>query len=126
MRELEHLIDNPPIRPDFTQIVALNVDSDLDLVNKPLLPNPFPSDLVEKIFTQSRFFFSQGIKFQNHGDYTWTLTWNQQTHKITFYPDIYEEFPSLKFMSFGEPLFERLLSLVYPWTSPLGKLDLLD
>jgi hypothetical protein len=31
---------------------------------------------------------------------------------ITFYPDMFDEIPSLRLMNFGEPLFAELLHLV--------------
>ncbi|WP_373478328.1 DEAD/DEAH box helicase [Geminocystis sp.] len=127
LSELENLLDNPPIRPDLEQMTAINVSADLQLVNQKIPPNPLPPKKVEQIFTQSRWLQSQGITFQDKdddetllwhledcslSDRIWLLTWKTQTYHVTFYPEVYEEYPSVKLMSLGEPLVEKLLSLV--------------
>ncbi|MTF40390.1 SNF2-related protein [Cyanobacterium aponinum] len=111
LSELEELLDNPPIRPDFNQIVAMNVDADLKLVKQKIPPNPLPPEKVEQIFTQSRWLQSQGIIFEAQENKKWLLRWQKLIYHVTFYPDVYEEYLSIKLMSLGEPLVEKLLSL---------------
>ncbi|NCO73762.1 MAG: DEAD/DEAH box helicase family protein [Cyanobacteria bacterium] len=126
LSELENLLDNPPIRPDLEQMTAINVSADLQLVNQKIPPNPLPPKKVEQIFTQSRWLQSQGITFQDKdddetllwhledcslSDRIWLLKWQKSTYHVTFYPEVYEEHPSVKLMSLGEPLVEKLLSL---------------
>jgi hypothetical protein len=41
------MIDNPPIRPDLSQIVPMNVEADLQLVKQQIPPNPNPTLLQE-------------------------------------------------------------------------------
>jgi len=40
------------------------------------------------------------------------LNYKSGNYYITFYPDIFEENPSLQLMSFGNPLFEEMLSAI--------------
>lgn len=112
LSKLENLLDNPPIRPDLSQIVAMNVDADLQLVTQKIPPNPLPPEKIEQIFTQSRWLQSQGIIFEAQENKIWLLKWQKSTYHVTFYPDVYEEYPSVKLMSLGEPLVEKLLSLL--------------
>jgi SNF2 family DNA or RNA helicase len=111
LSELDSLIDNPPIRPDLNQIVAMNVSADVELLRQKMFPNPLPPQKVEEIFTQSPWLSSQGVVFSAKGDRTWQLNYNNKIYHITFYPEVYENYPSLKLMSLGEPLMEKLLSL---------------
>ena len=36
----------------------------------------------------------------------------QKSYQVTFYPDTFDEHPSLRLMTFGDPLFELLLCKV--------------
>lgn len=113
LRELENLLDNPPLRPDLSQIVKMNVEADLQLINQKISANPFPPEKTEEIFTQSLWLKSQGIIFEQQEGKIWLLKWHKLTYQVTFYPDVYDEYSSLKLMSWGEPLMQKLLYL--PW-----------
>ncbi|MBE9221377.1 DEAD/DEAH box helicase family protein [Cyanobacterium stanieri LEGE 03274] len=112
LAELDNLMDNPPSRPDLNKIVSMNVSADLELLRQNIAPNPLPPQQVEKIFTQSSWLKSQGIIFENKGDLTWQINWHDNIYHVTFYPEVYEEYPSLKLMSLGEPLIEKFLILL--------------
>jgi hypothetical protein len=43
---------------------------------------------------------------------SWQLTYKGRNVSVTFYPEVFDEMPSLRLMSFGEPLFEELLENV--------------
>ncbi len=46
----------------------------------------------------------------------WQLTYKGQNYTVTFYPDVFEEMPSLRLMSFGDPLFEELLQTAHMYS----------
>ena len=111
LSELEDLLNNPPIRPDLGQMMAMNVDADLQLINKSIPPSPLSPEQVEEIITNSRLLKSKGIEFEPQDNNTWLLNFDKKSYRVTFYPDIFDEYPSLKLMTIGEPLFKQLLSL---------------
>ena len=64
------------------------------------------------LFTTSTILKSTGVIFQPKDEKTWLVTYKNREYMITFYPDVFDEIPSLILMNFGEPLFAELLRLV--------------
>jgi hypothetical protein len=120
LSELEDLLDNPPIRPDLGQMTGINVSADLELIKQPIPPNPLFPQLVEKLFTNSSILKSKGIEFIPSENQTWLLSIVsssksiklKKTYHVTFYPEIFEDYPSLKLMSMGDTLFDRIVNQV--------------
>ena len=52
------------------------------------------------------------IKFTFLEDKLWQLNYQNSNYQVTFDVDVFEGKPSVRFMSFGEPLFEELLGLI--------------
>jgi hypothetical protein len=109
LSELEDLLNNPPIRPDLGQMVAMNVDADLQLIKESIPPSPISGKQVEEIVTNSRLLKSKGIEFEPQEHNIWLLHFEKKSYRITFYLDIFDEYPSLRLMTIGEPLLEQLL-----------------
>jgi hypothetical protein len=42
----------------------------------------------------------------------WQLSYQGKTYSVTFYRDVFEEMPSLRFLNFGESLFHKLLLIM--------------
>ena len=57
-----------------------------------------------------RILLAKNVSFESKGDRIWELTYKDKTYPVTFYPDIFNEKPSLRLMNFGDPLFEQLLA----------------
>jgi SNF2 family DNA or RNA helicase len=111
LRELEQAIATPPLRPDLETMVAMNVESDLMEVRKSLAPSPLTSQEIEQLFTNSQILKNRGVELISKAEGIWELNYQQKTYQITFYPDIFEQFPSLRLMSYGEPLWEKIIWL---------------
>jgi hypothetical protein len=52
---------------------------------------------------------SSGVVFEPAPERTWHLVFQGKTYTVTFYPEVFNEKPSLHLMNFGDPLFEELL-----------------
>lgn len=112
LSELENVMANPPIRPNLEAMVAINVESDLAYVRQPITPSPITLQQTEQLLTTSEILKSKGVEFSNQGDRIWQMRQGENTYQVTFYPDVFDEIPSLRLMSYGEPLFENLLFLL--------------
>jgi hypothetical protein len=96
-------------------MVVMNVDADLAQVRQPIPLTPFSCQDIETLFTQSNLLKAKGVEFIQVEQRTWIIKYKETTYEVTFYPNIFDELPSLRLMSFGEPLFENLLtSLIKP------------
>jgi SNF2 family DNA or RNA helicase len=111
MSEFESTLD-APLRPGIEAMLTMDLDADLAEIKKPIPPTPFTSESIEDLFTTSAIFKSAGVMFERKQDKIWLLTHQGKQHQITFYPDVFDEMPSLRLMNFGEPVFAELLSLV--------------
>ena len=61
------------------------------------------------MFTRSLLLQKSGITFEDVGDKVWTTQLQQKSYQVTFHPDTFDEHPSLRLMTFGDPLFESIL-----------------
>ncbi len=111
--EFDQAIATPPIRPDLEKMVAMNVESDIAEVRQPLTPSPMTPKEVEQLFTQSLILKKRGFKFLEENKKIWTIKQDKNQYKVTFYPEVYDEHPSLRLMTYGDPLFENLLKIVF-------------
>jgi len=114
LAEFEQVLDTPPLRPGLEEMVAMDVQADLKEIRKSLAPSPITSEQIETLFTNSQILLAQNIFFEFKGDRIWELTYENKTYLITFYPEIFDEKPSLRLMSIGEPLFQKLLETMIP------------
>lgn len=73
---------------------------------------PFTPESIEQLFTTSTILHSKSITFTQSQPQIWKILYKQENYTVTFYPDVYDEKPSLRLMNFGEPFFEELLSAV--------------
>jgi SNF2 family DNA or RNA helicase len=111
MSEFDSVL-NAPLRPGIEAMVTMDLDADLAEIQKPIPPTPFTPETIEHLFTTSTILKSTGVIFQPKDEKTWLVTYKNREYMITFYPDVFDEIPSLILMNFGEPLFAELLRLV--------------
>ena len=109
LSEFDQTLDISPLQPKINEAVAMDVDADLAELRKPIPPSPFDADAIEQLFTRSLLLQKSGITFKDAGDKVWTMQLQQKSYQVTFYPDTFDEHPSLRLMTFGDPLFELLL-----------------
>ncbi len=118
MSEFEQVLNTPPLRPALEEMVAMDVEADLEDIRKPISPAPVTPEMIEQLFTTSTILRSCGALFERQSDHpkgggeanrSWQLTYKGRNVSVTFYPEVFDEMPSLRLMSFGEPLFEELL-----------------
>ncbi|WP_390622278.1 hypothetical protein [Euhalothece natronophila] len=62
--------------------------------------------------TTSQVLASQGVEWIDRGDKTWQVKDSNNTYQVTFYPEVFAEDSSLRFMNFGDPLFEEFLTRI--------------
>lgn len=108
LKELDKIINTPPLRPDFETMVAMNVESDLKEIREPFHNTKITPEMTEKILTQSQFLKNKKIEFIEQNNQIWLVKYQNKDYQITFYPEIFEQFPSLRLMTYGEPLFHEL------------------
>ncbi|MFN5863554.1 MAG: hypothetical protein ACK451_16535, partial [Pseudanabaena sp.] len=77
----------------------------------PIPPSPFDAEAIEQMFTRSLLLKKSGITFEDLGEKVWTMQLQQKSYQVTFHPDTFDEHPSLRLMTFGDPLFEYLLAI---------------
>jgi len=109
LSEFEHDLEIPPFRPALDEMVTMDVEADLSEIRKPIPSFSVTPEQIEQLFTTSNILKSHGAIFQDCGDRVWRLVYQKENASVTFYPEVYEEKPSLRLMSFGDPLFEKLL-----------------
>jgi hypothetical protein len=110
MSEFDSVL-NAPLRPGIEAMVTMDLDADLAEIQKPIPPTPFTPETIEHLFTTSTILKSTGVIFQLKDEKTWLLTYKNREYMITFYPDMFDEIPSLRLMNFGEPLFAEFLQM---------------
>ncbi|BAY49782.1 helicase-like protein [Scytonema sp. HK-05] len=112
MSEFDSVLDSPPPRLAIEEMVAMDLDADLAEIQKPITSTPFTPETIEQLFTSSAILKVNGVQFERRAESIWQLTYKGQNYTVTFYPNIFDEMPSLRLMNFGEPLFEKLLQVV--------------
>jgi len=107
MSEFEQLLSTPPLCPALEEMVAMDVEANLEDIRKPILSTLVTPEMIEQLFTTSAILRSCGALLESKSDRTWQLTYKERNYGVTFYPEVFDEMPSLWLMSFGEPLFEE-------------------
>ncbi|HBB35650.1 MAG TPA: helicase [Cyanobacteria bacterium UBA8803] len=120
MSEFEQVLSTPALRPALEEMVAMDIEADLEDIRRPIPPLPITPETIEQLFTTSTILQSCSVLFESKSERTWQLTYKGQNYSITFYPELFDEMPSLRLMSFGEPLFEELLSNAITKTKKLS------
>jgi SNF2 family DNA or RNA helicase len=112
MSDFEQVINAPTLRLSIEEMTVMDLSADIAYIQKPIISAPFTPSSIEQLFTTSAIFQSMGILFSRAGDKIWQLAYKGQSYKVTFYPEVFDEMPSLRLMNFGDALFEELLQTV--------------
>lgn len=118
LSEFDTVLEAPPLRPALEEMVAMDVESDLKEIRQPLPITPILPQNIETLFVNSKLFANMGIQFKSLDNGAIEITENNRKFLVTFYPEVYEQNPSLHLMNFGNPLFEALLDRISPFVSP--------
>lgn len=114
LSEFDQVLVTPPLRPALDEMVKRDVEADLQEIQKPLLPAPMTLDAIEQTLTQSMLLKYRGVQFEAIEPAVWRLTYQKASYLVTFQPKTFEERPSLRLMTWGEPLFDTLVNLAQP------------
>lgn len=112
MSEFDSVIDTPASRLAIEEMTVMDMDADIAEIQKPIPASPFRPESIEQLFTNSIILKNFNVIFAPAQNKAWKLTYRRNTYNITFYPQIFDENPSLRLMNFGDYLFEELLELV--------------
>ncbi|MCY7384225.1 MAG: DEAD/DEAH box helicase family protein [Microcoleus sp. CAN_BIN18] len=112
LAEFDRILDAPPLRLGLDEMVAMDVESDLQEIRQPLPPTSLFPETIEDLFVNSLILKQSGATFNKSENRTWQLNYKSGNYAVTFYPDMFEENPSLQLMSFGNPWFEEMLSAI--------------
>ncbi|MEG3881854.1 SNF2-related protein [Microcoleus sp. herbarium7] len=110
--EFDRVLDAPPPGPALDEMVAMDVESDLQEIRQPLPQTAISAETIEDLFVNSSILKQIGATFKQSEHRTWYLNYKSRSCAVTFYPDIFEENPSLQLMGFGNPVFEEMLSAI--------------
>jgi SNF2 family DNA or RNA helicase len=112
MSEFDSVLNTPPPRIAIEEMVAMDLDADLAEIQKPISATPFTPETIEQLFTSSAILKANGVQFERRTEGIWQFIYKGRNYTVTFYPNVFDEMPSLRFMNFGDPLFEELLKAV--------------
>jgi len=112
LSEFDHALETPPLRPALDEMVAMDVEADLAELRQAIAPSPVSAEDLEQLFTTSKLLQANGANFEKEDDSIWKLIYKSQAYLVTFRPAVFDEHPSLRLMTFGDPLFESLLSAI--------------
>lgn len=111
MSEFEEVLNTPPLRPAIEEMVAMDVEADLAEINQPLFPTPITPETIEQLLTTSALLKACKVVFKPTENHTYRLTYKGQNYAVTFRPEVFEQMPLTRLMSFGDPLFENLVQV---------------
>lgn len=74
----------------------MDMDADLAEIQKPIATTPFTPQAIENLFPTSITLKNCYVIFIPTQEKTWQLTYQGNTHNVTFYPQIFDEKPSLR------------------------------
>jgi SNF2 family DNA or RNA helicase len=112
MSQFDSVLDSPPPRLAIEEMVAMDLEADLVEIQKPITSTPFTPETIEQLFTDSAILKASGVQFERRSEGTWQLNYKGQNYMVTFYPNVFDEMPSLRLMNFGDPLFEKMLQTI--------------
>lgn len=100
LSEFDHDLDIPPLRPALDEMVTMDVEADLAELRKPIPQSPISQEVIEQLFTISMRLRVIGATFERTGE-QWSLTYKNQHYAVTFYPDLFDQHPSLRLIDRG-------------------------
>ncbi|MEJ6488008.1 helicase-related protein [Nostoc punctiforme UO1] len=112
MSQFDSVLDSPPPRLAIEEMVAMDLEADLVEIQKPITSTPLTPETIEQLFTDSAILKASGVQFERRSERTWQLNYKGQNYMITFYPNIFDEIPSLRLINFGDHLFEEIIKAV--------------
>lgn len=112
LSQFDTALNAPPSGIAIEDMVAIDVEADLAEIRKPVSLTPFKVEQIEQLFTTSSLLNSKGAIFEVSFDRTWQLTFQGNKYTVTFFPEVFDLMPSLRYMNFGDPLFEELLQII--------------
>ena len=117
LSEFDSLLDTPLTGLAIEDMVAMDVEADLAEIRQPIPSTPFTTEQIEQLFTNSALLKFESAIFEASGDRTWQLTFQGKKYTVTFFPEVFEVELSVRFMNFGDSLFEDLLQTVSAFVS---------
>ncbi|MGG6240927.1 SNF2-related protein [Nodosilinea sp. AN01ver1] len=112
LSEFDAVLATPPQRPALDDMVKRDVESDLQDIRRPLPPTALNPEAIEETFTQSVLLQRKGVHFIPVEPGIWRMSCGQWANTVTFQPAIFADKPSLRLMTWGDPLFHQLLTQV--------------
>lgn len=109
--EFDLVLDTPPTGLAIEDMVAIDVEADIAEIRKPMPLTPFTAEQIEQLFTTSALLKSKDVLFEALGDRTWQLTFYHKKYAVTFYLEVFDLKPSVRFMNFGDPIFQQLINI---------------
>lgn len=112
LSQFEKVLDSPPMRLAIEDMVAMDVKADLVKIRQQISGTPFTLEEIEQLLTTSAILKSNGVVFEPVSERIWQLVFQGKAYTGTFYPEVFNENPSLHLRNFGDPLFEELLQTI--------------
>jgi ERCC4-related helicase len=115
MAEFEDVLNTPPIRPTLDEMVQLDVEADLEEIRRPLTPSPIKSSDIEQFLATSQLLKQAEINCKTQSPDCLCIEMRGQIFNCTTSPAIFEEQPSLRLLTPGEPVLNAIIEqLVSP------------
>jgi ERCC4-related helicase len=112
LSQFDEALAAPPVQPALDEMIMMDVEADLQEIQRPLPTAAVTLQTIEQAFTQSKLLKFRGWEFTPIDPGIWQVGDGKQSYTVTFSPSVFEENPSLQLMAWGNPLFETLLSEV--------------
>ena len=109
LSQFDSVLDSPPPSLAIEDMIAIDVEADLAELQQPVTLTPFTSEEIEQLFTTSAILKASKVVFEPVFERTWQMVFQGKTYTVTFFPEVFNETPSLRLMNFGDPVFEDLL-----------------
>lgn len=84
----DQVLDTSPLRPALDEMVAMDVEADLEEIRQAIPPAPLTVEEVEQLLTTSVLLKSSGTVFEPASKHTWQLTFRGKNYAVTFYPEV--------------------------------------
>ncbi len=117
MSDFDSILSTPPLRPGLEEMAAMDVEADLMEIRQPIPPSPFTFNEIERLLTTSQILQHYGVNFTAIESGVWELSYKNQLYRVTFDVKQFDKTPSLRLMSFGDSLFEEMLTMAVQWGS---------
>ena len=73
--EFDRILDAPPPGPALDEMVAMDVESDLQEIRQPLPPTSLFPETIENLFVNSLILKQIGVIFERSSNRTWRLNY---------------------------------------------------